>query len=134
ISLTELSKKTKIPVSTLFEKLKQLENNDLIKKHTSLLNFNRMGYDVRIQLLIGSSNEKEDEKKLRFFLSNHPKINNLFRINNGFNYLIEGIFTNMAELDFFLKELKDRNVNKIKEFFILEDLKREAFMEYNALY
>jgi DNA-binding Lrp family transcriptional regulator len=130
ISLTELSKRTKIPVSTLFEKLKLFEDELIIKKHTSLLDFPQLGYDVRTQVLIEANNKEE----LQVFLKKHPKINSVFRINNGFDFLIEAVFTNMGELDAFLKELGNQKVKKTKEYFVLEDVKREGFMEHVISY
>ena len=45
-SLTELSKKTRIPISTIFDRLKQNKNN-FIKKHTALIDFAKLGYNTR---------------------------------------------------------------------------------------
>lgn len=129
ISLTQLSKQTKIPVSTLFERLKSFEENNYITKHTSLINFNQLGFDIRVQILV----ESIDSKQLSLFLSNNTNINNVFRINNGFDFLIEAIFSNISELDAFMQDLKNQPVKKTKEFFVLEELERERFMEHNPL-
>ena len=49
IPLTTMSKLTKIPVSTLFDRLKTNED-DIITKHTSLLDFAKLGYNARVNL------------------------------------------------------------------------------------
>lgn len=130
VRLTDLSKKTQIPVSTLFEKLKFFEENNLISKHTSLLNFQELGYDVRTQLLI-KANKKDDMQK---YLTKHSSVNSIYRINNGFDFLIEAVFENIPCFDKFLKELDKVGLEKSEEFFVLEDLKREGFMEFNPLF
>lgn len=129
ITLTELSKKTKIPVSTLFERLKSFEEHNFITKHTSLIDFTQLGFDIRVQILIESSNKTE----LALFLSKNININNVFRINNGFDFLVEAIFSNISDLDLFMQDLKDQPVKKTKEFFVLEELQRERFMEHNSV-
>jgi DNA-binding Lrp family transcriptional regulator len=130
VRLTDLSKKTQIPVSTLFEKLKYFEENNLISKHTSLLNFRELGYDVRTQLLIKAV-KKDDLQK---YLTKHQSVNNIYRVNNGFDFLIEAVFENISAFDKFLKELDSIGIEKSEEFFVLEDLKREGFMEFNPLF
>ena len=128
MSLTKLSKETHIPVSTLFDKLKEYESNNIIKKHTSLLDFKKLGYDVKTQMLITADKDTRDD--LQKFLVQNPKVNSVFRINNGFDFLIEGIFRNMNELDDFAKSLDALNPKEKKEFFVMEDIKREEFFCY----
>lgn len=127
-SLTKLSRKTRIPVSTIFDKLKELERNEIITKHTTLLNFKNMGYDIRIQMLITAN--KNSREEIQEFLIKHMKTNTVYRINNGYDFLIEAIFKDMADLDVFQKELEDMGIEDKKEFFIMEDMKREAFMTF----
>ena len=50
-TLTNISKKTNIPISTIFDKLKEYEKT-FIKKHTSILDFKKLGYDIRINMLL----------------------------------------------------------------------------------
>jgi len=125
-SLTKLSKLTKIPVSTIFDKLKEYESIKLIRKHTALLDFKKLGYDIRTQILITA--DRTSREDLQKFLLKHKKINTIFRINNGYDFLIEAIFKNMEELDTFTKSLEVFNLKEKKEFFIMEDIKREEFM------
>ncbi|MGE0792623.1 MAG: Lrp/AsnC ligand binding domain-containing protein [Candidatus Woesearchaeota archaeon] len=101
----------------------------MIKKHTSLLNFRELGFDIRAQLLL----KVEKTEELKTFLEKHQSVNNIFRINNGFDFLIEAIFENMSSFDKFFKDISTYNLKKSKEYFILEDIKREGFMEFNPI-
>ena len=130
IRLTDLSRKTRIPVSTLFEKLKLMESDNLISKHTTLLNFPELGYDIRTQLLVKATN-KDD---LKSFLMKNSNVNSIFRINNGYDFLIEVVFENMNSFDEFIKQINQFEIKKTEEFFVLEDLKREGFLEYNPIF
>lgn len=126
ISLTKLSRLTKIPVSTIFDKLKEYESSKLIRKSTAIVDFRKLGFEIRNQILIGVSRDKKDV--LQKFLVSHPKVNTIYRINNGFDFLIETIFKNMHEMDDFMRTLEEFEPLQKKEFFIMEDLKREAFL------
>lgn len=125
-SLTKLSRLTKMPVSTIFDKLKEYEEKNLIKKHTSLVDFKKLGYDIKTQILITA--KKDNRDKVQEFLINHSKVNTVFRINNGYDFMIEAIFKNMLELDKFTRILDEYNLKDKKEFFVMEDIKREEFM------
>jgi len=126
ISLTKLSKLTKIPVSTIFDKLRYYEEKKLIKKSTAIIDFKKIGYEIRNQILI--SVNRDNKETLQTFLIKHPRVNTIYRINNGYDYLIETIFKNMNEMDEFIKLLETFEIIQKKEFFIMEDLKREEFL------
>jgi len=126
ISLTKLSKLTKIPVSTIFDKLKDYETRQLIKKSTAIIDFRKLGYEIRNQILISAS--KNNKEELQRFLIKNTKVNTIYRINNGYDFLVETIFKNMNEMDEFMKSLEAFEPLQKKEFFIMEDLKREEFL------
>lgn len=124
--LTKMSKKTNIPVSTLFDRLRANEN-DIIMKHTALLNFTKLGYHTRANVALRV--DKEDKDRLREYLMKHQMINSLYKINNGFDFMIEAVFVHVKDLEEFLSDLDKRfNIMDKKSFFIIEDLKREEFM------
>lgn len=122
ISLTDISGKTNIPLSTVFKKVVKLEKH-LINKYISLIDFNKMGSGIRINLVIQS----KDRQSLHDFLIEHPNVNSLYRISQNFDFLIETVFPNMLEFENFLEALQDKISNK-KIFHIIEDLKIEEFM------
>ena len=126
ISLTKLSRLTKIPVSTIFDKLKDYETQKLIKKSTAIIDFRKLGYEIRNQILLCANKDKREE--LQNFLVKHQKVNTIYRINNGYDFLIETIFRNMNEMDEFMRSLDAFEPIQKKEFFIMEDLKREEFL------
>ena len=126
ISLTKLSRLTKIPVSTIFDKLKDYETKNLIRKSTAIIDFRKLGYEIRNQILIGANRENKED--LQKFLVKHPRVNTIYRINNGYDFLIETVFKNMNEMDDFMKSLEEYEPLQKKEFFIMEDLKREEFL------
>jgi DNA-binding Lrp family transcriptional regulator len=123
-TLTMISRKTGVPVSTLFDRLSEYKQK-LIIKHTCLIDFTRLGFDLRVQILVKLQKEKQEFER---FVSEHLHINTVYRISNGYDYLVEGVFKNMKDFMAFLQTIERYGVKERKEFYILEDLKREAFL------
>ncbi len=123
-NLTHISRKIKIPVSTLFDRLKQLEQS-AIRKYAILLDFRKMGFAVRPTLLIRC--DPTDREELKKYLLFNEHVNTLIRVNNGYDYLAECVFKDMDTHQEFIDHLAPFRA-QIKEHFVLEDLKRETFL------
>lgn len=123
-TLTTISRRTGIPVSTLFDRLGEYKQK-LIIKHTCLLDYTKLGYDLRVQLLVRLSKGKEEFEQ---FMVQHLHVNTVYRINNGYDYLVEAVFRNMKDFTQFVQSLERFSIKERKEFYVLEDLKREAFL------
>ncbi|MFA6888604.1 MAG: Lrp/AsnC family transcriptional regulator [Candidatus Woesearchaeota archaeon] len=122
MSLTNISKETHIPVSTVFEKLRQYTDG-IIKKYTVLLDFGKLGYTIRVCLVL----KVGCRDKLLHFLDIHPNVNNVYRINNGYDVLCEALFKDIHAAESFLQALEEFTVMKLEVFYVLEDVKREGF-------
>ncbi len=119
-SLNSLSKELEIPTSTLFDTLKKLES-DVIIRHTSLVDFSKLGYGIKVIFSI-NSNQKKD---LREFLTVNEKVNSLYSLINGFQ--AECVFRDLKEMTEFKEKLKQFEIEELKEFFIVDEMKREGF-------
>ncbi len=129
MNLTKMAKKTGIPVSTIFDKIRGFQNN-IVTKHTTLINFDLLGYNTRSKILLKVG--KEDKEALKAYLLKNHNINSFYRINNGYDFMIEGIFKNIKEMEEFLENLEGKfTIEKKEYFYIIDDMKREAFMEDN---
>jgi len=126
ISLTDISKKTSIPISTIFDKLRVHEGN-LIIKHTTLVDFNKLGYNTKAWIALKTV--KGSRENLKHFLSEHKKVNNIYLVNNKYDFLIEVICSNIKELRDFFEELEEKfEITEKQEHIIIEDIKREKFL------
>ncbi len=126
IPLTELAKKTNLPVSTIHDRLKKNIEEGLLRPSV-LLNFEKLGFDTRAHILLAV--EPAEKEKLLAHLSEHPNVNSLFRINNGWNVVMECVFKNMQALEDFVEKLVNTFHIKQKEVhYVLEELKREGFL------
>ncbi|MBT3323557.1 Lrp/AsnC family transcriptional regulator [archaeon] len=133
MTLTNMSKKTKIPVSTLHEKLKQFKQG-LIKKHTSIIDFNQLGFNARANVLFKV--ERKQKEELKEILQANFHTNKLYKVNNGFDYIAELIFKDMRDLENFLDEIKsDFNMEDMKTFYVIDELIEEDFLsKYSPLF
>jgi DNA-binding Lrp family transcriptional regulator len=124
-TLTRLSKKTDIPISTLYGKLKRIQGN-FIRKNTCLVNFDKLGY-LKVNFMLTTEANKREE--LKQHLSKHLHINSLYRINNGFDFLVEGIFRSILEAENFLDKLEQKfPIRKKQIHFVIEEVRKEEFL------
>ncbi|HIH25617.1 Lrp/AsnC family transcriptional regulator [Candidatus Woesearchaeota archaeon] len=125
-SLTRMSKKISVPVSTIYEKLKGYEKS-VIKRHTSLLDFSKLGFNTRATIILKVTKDNKDA--LKEFLLNNRYVNTFYKINNGYDFMIEAVFRELNEVESFVEELEDKyNVQDKKVYYIIDELKKEAFL------
>jgi len=124
-TLTNISKKINMPISTIFDKLKEYEKS-FICKHTTLMDFKQLGFDIRIHLLLKVNRDKRSS--FENFVMNAPSVNNVYRINNLYDYFVEAIFKNISDFQVFADSVESFGVTDIAEHFVVEELKRESFM------
>ncbi|MFT4304621.1 MAG: hypothetical protein ACMXX8_00885 [Candidatus Woesearchaeota archaeon] len=127
-NLSKISKYTGIPVSTIFDRLKVYEKNIIIK-HTSLLDFTKMGYDVWVKLIIKVKNKEEAEN----YLMKNFSVNSFYKINNGYDFLVEAVFKGVRDYHLFSEKLETFGLQKKHEFFVLQELRREDFLNDSEL-
>jgi DNA-binding Lrp family transcriptional regulator len=122
-SLTSISRRTKIPVSTIFDKIK-MTYQDLIVKYTALLDFSKLGFGTKTKILLKFS--KEDRERARTFLRENIFVNSMYKVNNGYDFLLEGIFADLRGLEDFMEDLDEMfKLVKSEVYFVIEDIKIE---------
>ena len=115
-----------MPVSTIFDKLRKYENG-VIKRHTALLDFQKLGYTTRAQVFLKTT--PENRLVLGNYLKVYPNVNCVYRVNNGYDFLIEAIFRSIQDLEGFLEELElKRGVVNKKVHYVINEVARESFM------
>ncbi len=125
-TLTKISRKTKIPISTIFDRLRQHENT-IIKKHTAIIDFSKLGFSTRVTMTFKTA--KPDKEAMREYLEKHCNVNSLYKINNGFDFLVEGVFKNIKDMEDFIENVEERfKVRSKQVYYIVEDIKREDFL------
>lgn len=125
ISLTNLSRKSGIPVSTLFDKLKTA--TPFLKKFTVLLDFSPLGFSTKA--MIALKVKKDHRNEVEEMLRNHKQVNSAYKVNNGFDYIAEVIVKDMNSLESFLDSLEEKHmIEKKQVFYMLDTIKQEEFL------
>ena len=57
-SLTRMGRKTSIPISTIYEKIRCYEEG-IIKKYTVIVDFGKLGFATRVSMLLKTTKEKQ---------------------------------------------------------------------------
>ena len=130
-SLTKIARNTNIPISTLYEKLKTKSGN-LFKKFTTIVDFGAIGFNSRVTVVVKTRFDKRDD--MLNYLLRHPNVNNVYRINNGFDFQYEAIFRNLKEQEDFMEDFDNLfPIKKREMFYVIDDVKREGFLEDYSL-
>ena len=126
MKLTKMSRLAKMPVSTIFDRMKFHEGG-LIKGHICLLDFAKLGFHTRANIMFKVG--KNDKEAMKEYLENSQNVNSIYKINNGYDFLVEVVFRSIHDLDDFLSllEYKFEVKNKVVHY-IIDDIKREAFL------
>ena len=126
MKMTHLSKKTEVPVSTIFERMKG-PIAACVYKYTCILNNIELGFNSRATIILKV--DKEQKKEIGSFLDKHHNVNSLLRINNGYDFLIDVIFRQMANLEEFVEQLERKYKITQKEiYFVIDEGKQESFL------
>ncbi len=125
MKLTELSRRTGVPVSTLFDRMHDLGGIG-VTRLCAMLDFRKLGFNTCATILFKVSKDKRTE--LKNCLMKSFCVNSLMRVNNGYDFMAECIFRDMRELEEFCERLEQNYGVRGKEIhFVIEDLKRERF-------
>ena len=125
-SLTKISRETKIPVSTIFERLKNFQKV-AIHKYTTLVDFKRFGFTTKAFVILKF--DKADKEIAFSILQKSIPINSSYKVNNGYDILLECIFKDIRELEEFFEEFEKKVRIKAKQIFhVIEDLKQQEFL------
>lgn len=126
LTLTQISRKTHIPISTLYDRLKNHEK-DFITKHTTLVDFSKIGYNAKAQMFFKVPLDRR--KQLELFLKNHGNINSIYLLSNDYDFSVEGIFENIQQVREFTDYIDENfKLDKQEVVFVAKDIVKEGFL------
>jgi len=120
-SLIDIARKTDIPLSTIYDKIKT-HGQTTIKKFTSIVDFPALGFNIRATVFA-----KGKQKRLGEFLMTNPNINSLFRLGGDYDYCADCVFRYMSEMNDFMERLEELS-DKKEAHFVTQELRREDFL------
>lgn len=122
-SLTDIGRKTDIPLSTVFKAVDRLYKEGVIRKNICLLDFVSLGFPIKAGLFIRT--EKKDEVKE--FLFYQPSLNTLLKLSGDFDFYAEFLFKDMGSYQDCMDELEELKLVKSISIHFITDVKQEEF-------
>jgi len=121
-SYREIARKTMKSPATVMNRIKQLEKEKVIKGYTTMVDYDRLGYDITviIEIQIAKGNLHLVEKKI----ASNPNVIAVYDNTGHFDATIIGRFKNRKSMDAFLKRIqKDSFVQRTETKLVLSTLK-----------
>jgi Lrp/AsnC family leucine-responsive transcriptional regulator len=126
-TVSDISKETGIPATTIHNKISNYEKDAIIKGYTCILDLKKLGYPIKANIALKIM--KEQRKSFQDFILSNNSINSASRINSGFDFMIEAIFRDMGEFHNFLEEINEKFIVENKQiFYSIADVKSETFL------
>lgn len=122
LSIKQISKLVKIPATTVYNRIKNLENEKIIKGYGVDLDYEKIGYDFKVIIQVRISKGKlfEVEKTVSKFSNVYA----VYDLTGDFDALIIARFKTRQSLDDFLKKLQSYNfVQRTHTSFVLNTIK-----------
>ena len=130
-TLTRMSQETRVPISSIFDRLKRLEGIKVIKRYTALFDLKKIGIHCRVLLLIKIDESQRSD--LEAYLIENPSVNSLARTIATRDFVVECLFHNIKDLESFIEGVEKRYKGiSISIHYIVKDLKRESFLAGEA--
>lgn len=127
LSLRQIAKKTNVSVATVMHHIKNLEENKIIKKYTTKIDYEKVGFDVVVLIEIKISKGKlfEVEKKI----ATHPNVSVIYDITGTSDAVILARFQTTRQMDNFLKKIQTYEfVERTETKLVLNTIKEESML------
>ena len=127
LSYREIAKKLKKSVATIMKRVRQLEQEGVIKNYSAVLDYEKLGYDVAVLVEVKVSKGKlfEVEKKI----SAHQNVVAVYDHTGPFDALILAKFKTRKFMDDFLKQLQAYDFVERTETMLILNILKEAPMK-----
>ena len=124
ITLSQMSKEIDAPDATISNRLKKLEN-DVIKRYTIILDWEKIGLDITTIIIIQTESEKHESVKEE--LSKLKEVSEVYSVSGEYDILIKVWVRDIEELNQ-LMNTKIRSVDGVEdltEMIVMERVKEE---------
>ena len=128
LTTSQISKKTKIPITTVHNRIKRLENSGVIKNYTVVLDHKLLGEEVLVYILVTVNynipGEKISQDKIANQIKKHPFVEEV-NITTGENdMIVKARFSSISQLnDFITKTLRNiEGVDRTQTMVVLSEI------------
>ena len=123
--ISKISSKTGIPDSTVSNRIKKLENNNIIEQYTTIINPEAIGIKVIARIIIQTETEKHENVEIE--LPKLDKVSQVYSISGEYDILIKVWAHTLEELnDIVNSEIRTIDgIEELRELIVMEKLKEE---------
>ncbi len=105
VSISELSRRVNLSLSAVSERLKKLENSNIIESYTAILDAKRMGKDLSVVISIGLESTS-DTKSFLEFVESEPEILECHYITGEYDYMLKVTTSSTHTLELIMNKIK----------------------------
>jgi len=125
-SFANLARSCKMTRQSIFSRIKSLKRRGIIEDFTVELNQKKLGLNLRAYILISSGISGESREKTIQFLRRLPQTSQIHRLFGRFDFLIEVLVKDIAELSKILEKIHELEIAIRTETMIVQ-----KSMKYN---
>ena len=124
---SEISKKVHLSMPAVSERIKKLEDKNIIKKYTIKINREKIGYKLLVVIFV-SIEQTDNIKRFRETIIKYSEVIECHHIVGEYDYMLKVLLKDSSELeDFISNKLKHiKGVQKSNTIVILSTLKEEV--------
>jgi DNA-binding Lrp family transcriptional regulator len=124
LSYRDIAKRVRVSVATIMNRVNKLKKEGIIKKYTTIVDYDKIGYDVEvlIEMQISKGRLFEVEREI----AHHPNVFAVYDLTGNFDAAILARFKNRRQMDAFLKRIQTYNfVERTNTRLILNTIKEK---------
>jgi DNA-binding Lrp family transcriptional regulator len=121
----EIARRTAIPATTVYDKMRSHVKKGIVKRHVALLDFSKLGYGTHAMVLVHSDPDRRIQ--LKDYLSCHEKINSAYLVNTQNSFLIEAVCRSLPELNELIESIQREYGAECSVFHVIDELRKEEF-------
>ncbi|WP_448577897.1 Lrp/AsnC family transcriptional regulator [Thermosphaera sp.] len=105
LRVRELAKVLKIPKSTIYHRLRQLEMSRIIKKYGVILDSDKLGYEYFIVMHVRAKYGPKYHEEVGRFLAKNPYVQSVYYVLGDVDFIVIAKFPSKPKYMEFLEEL-----------------------------
>jgi Lrp/AsnC family leucine-responsive transcriptional regulator len=125
-TVSEMSKMVNLSIPAVSERIKKMEETNIIKQYTVKINREKMDYKLLVTIFVGLDH-KDNVKYFRDEIVNFDEVMECHHIVGEYDYMLKVLLKDIQELEVFISnKLKSiKGVQKSNTILILSTLKEE---------
>lgn len=125
LSIRDIAKKLGMKPTSVYNRIKKLENYDVIKKYAAIISREKLGYNVLALVLVSYKKGELSQKSLAEKLSKFPQIQDVFIVSGEWDLVLKIVEKDVNSLGDFVTERlrKIPEIDKTQTMIVLSEIK-----------